>query len=195
MVFFVRDFATTFLATMLLTSGAAHVFNVSAFRETIDRHGLVPTAARTVAALAVIVAEIAVGLLTIVAARSASDGLAAFVFGGSVLAGVGFVLYLRKLLRSPVPMATCGCSPLASPLTHASLVPAASLALVSGAGLVVVWLGSVAWPGFTGLIGAARPMTFDSGPMATLPVAWGLTFAGIVWLIPATAAPALLEDR
>jgi hypothetical protein len=189
-VFFARDFATTFLAAMLLSSGVAHVSNFSAFRAALDTHGFVPTSARTLVALAVMVTEISFGSLTLVASWSRSDALAAIVFGGGALAGAGFLLYVRKLLRSRVPASTCGCSPLTSPVTQASLVPAASLTLVSGVGLGAVWLGSIVPPGSV----AERPEMFGEGIVSTLPVAWGLTLAGIVWLFPAAAPPTRLEE-
>jgi hypothetical protein len=187
-LFFARDFATTFLAALLLSSGVAHVLNFPAFRATLDTHGIVPAGPLTLTALAVTVTEIIAASLTLGAAWSGSDALAALVFAGGVLAGAGCLLYVRRLLRSPVPVSTCGCSPLASPVTHASLVPAASLALVSSGGLGAVWLEAM------GAVGAARPEMFSSGVMATLPVAWGLTLAGIVWLFPAAAPPDRLEE-
>ena len=193
MVFFARDFATTFLAAMLLSSGVAHVSNFSAFRAALDTHGFVPTSARTPVALVVMVAEINLGSLTLVAAWSRSNPLAALVFGGGALAGVGFLLYVHELLRSRVPASTCGCSPLTSPVTQSSLVPAASLTLVSGVGLGAVWLGSIASPG-SGSI-AERPEMLGDGIVSTLPVAWGLTLAGIVWLFPAAAPPTRLEEQ
>lgn len=234
MLFFARDFATTFLAAMLLTSGAWHAYGLAAFRATLESHGLAPTRALTPIAIGVTIAEVATGALLLYAAWSRLAPLTLILFGGGAIAGAAFLVYVRRLLlsatarthagsterpadRARPAASTCGCSPLASPVTPASLVPGASLLIVSIVGLLATGLlaassasdgdafralrlvspvdggvdasvdGSVASGASASLLSIAVPTMMT----AVLPIVWGLTLAGIVWLFPAAVG---LED-
>jgi hypothetical protein len=200
-LFFARAFATTFLAALLVSSGVAHAAAFPAFRATLESHGVVPAGVRTLVAVAVVSAELALGSLLIAAGWSGSDGLAALAFGGGALVGTAFLLYVRRLLRQPAAASTCGCSPLTAPVTLASLVPAASLTFVAGVGLAAVWV-EADWLAAGGVSAATLFMDAARREMGTaavalltlLPIAWGMTCAGVVWLLPAAAPAVPLEE-
>lgn len=168
------------LAALLVATGGAHVAGLGGFRRLLREHGLVP--AGLTAPLAVLVAggELAVGLAAIVALAGGAPRLAPAVFGAAVGMGGGFSLYLRQLVRAG-HTGSCGCSPLASPLSPASFVPAAALAATGVVGLVAA--------------GAAAGAVDLSPAEGALAIGWGVTLAALVVLLPASAPRGIAEAR
>jgi hypothetical protein len=97
---------------------------------------------------------------------------------GSAACGVAFLVYLRRLLAQPAGAESCGCSPLASPLTRVSLVPSVALLAVSAAGLAAGMLQ-----------GASIEPLPGSGTLLMLSVGWGATLALLVLVLPAVVLP------
>jgi hypothetical protein len=168
---FFRDFSSAFVAATLLASGLGHAIRLPAFRALVREHGIVPPRWALAVAAGVAAYELAGGGLAaglLVCRHPAA--LAASVFGSCALAGCAFWLYVRRLLDRPVRVAWCGCSPISSPLTPASLTPSSSLVVVSLGGLAAAVLG----PADPAALGAAL-----------LPALWGVTVAGLLVLFPA----------
>lgn len=162
---FVTALALGYLAAALLPGGVVHLARFGAFRAVVRAHGVVPNRAAAAVALLVAVTETGLGAAAVVAAVRSS--LPPILFAAAAVLGVGFVLYLRALLRRPDTGAGCGCTPLPAPLAPASLLPAGMLAVVA-----ILALGAI----------AAGP----SGPGTAFPLLWGVTLALLVVLVPAS---------
>lgn len=174
MTLFLTWFVPAFLAGIWLTAGLGHVVAWSRFRRTIVTHRLMAPIWAPLVATAIPAMELALGGL---AARTVLRGevVPTSVSLGSAMLALLFGLYLNGLLRrGPTPGVSCGCSPLAGPVTPWSLLPAWTVLF---AALLVAVLGDVA------------PADLSSSPAGgrTLAVLWGLTLAGLVLLLPAVA--------
>jgi hypothetical protein len=176
---FAYGLSFAYLSAMLLAGGVGHALRFSRFRALIRGHGIVPGRWSGLVAAAVTAFELGVGaaflgVLLLPASRPPEAALAA----SSAVVGLAFLLYLRRLLRQPVRTLSCGCSLLAAPLTSASLLPSASLLLVSTVGLAAVLLQ-----------GAAAFQMPAVGLVWLLPACWGATLAFLVLVLPAIVAP------
>ncbi len=181
MLVFFLYFGLAYVAATLLASGLSHVIRFSAFRELVDAHGIVPPGWALPVAAGVAVYELAAGGLAAGSlAASHLAGFVALIFVSGVLAGCLFWLYVRRLLSRPTRITSCGCSPISSPLTPASLTPSVSLMVVSLTGFAAMALGP------------ARPAPFS---LALLPALWGLTLAGLLVLFPAAVPAAVGRER
>jgi hypothetical protein len=170
-------FGLAYVAATLLATGLSHVIRFSAFGALVRAHGIVPRKGALPVAGGVTVYELAAGGLAAGAlVTSPWPSFAGPVFGSCALAGCAFWLYVRRLLNRPVRIASCGCLPVSSALTPASLTPSASLVIVSLAGLAATGLGS------------ADPVPLG---VAVLPALGGVTLAGLlvlfVTVVPAAA--------
>jgi hypothetical protein len=183
---FVYYLSLSFVAAMLLASGIGHLLGLDRFGALVRSHRVVPASLAIVVALLVCMFELAAaGIALAVLWSSAVSILAAPLFVVCAAAGCMFVWYVRRLLRDPAGIVSCGCSPVPGPFTPASLVPAAGLLLVSAAGLAAAYLVtrqplSVAYQSF--------------GIATALPIAWGVTLAALAMLFPASM-PRLAVDR
>ncbi len=173
---FVTTLALGYLAAALLPSGVAHLARFGAFRGVVRAHRVVPDRAAAPVALLVAVAEIGLGAAAAAAAvRSSAPPV---LFAATAVLGVGFILYLRALLRHPDTGVGCGCTPLAAPLTPASLLPGGMLTVVAILALAATLAVTTAGP---------------SGPGTAFPLLWGATLALLVVLVPASAPQSAVE--
>lgn len=179
MLAFVHLSGLAFVAATLLATGSAHLVGVAGFARLLRQHGLLPDALAAPLAMLVTGTELTIGLAALAALLGGDPRLATAAFAAALGAGGMFVVYLRRLVRAG-HTGSCGCSPLASPLTPASFVPAASLVATGAIGLLARW-ATVALP---------RP-----GVWSSLAIAWGLTLAALVLLLPATAPGNVAEAR
>lgn len=176
---FAYGLSFAFLSAMLLASGVGHALGFVRFRALIRGHGIVPVPWSGLVAGVVTASELGMGAaMAGVLLRPASTPSEAALAAGSALAALAFQFYLRRLLRQPVRTHSCGCSPLASPLTAASLAPSASLLLASAVGL-----------GTALLQGATAFRMPSEGLVRLLPAGWGATLAFLVLVLPAVVAP------
>jgi hypothetical protein len=183
---FWSSFGLTYVATALLASGASHLLGFSSFRDVVDDHAIVPARFALIVVLLTLIAELVTGtaaLVLLIAQSSAVPALLLFAFAGAL--GVGFVAYVRRLLRQPDRASSCGCSPLASPLTSASQLPGVALSTVSAVALAATFL-------LDRNMAAAHGDSF--GSLGLLPPLWGVTLAVLVMLVPASV-PSLAVDR
>jgi hypothetical protein len=183
MLTFAWHFASTFIGVTLLASGAGHLVGFGRFRSLILGHGVVPAELSAPVAALVTGLELTVGGLAL--SLPVADGLRVPdgpVFAACAVAGLAYFLYLRALLKRPVRVASCGCTPFASGLTPASLVPSVGLIAASVVGLTASGLGP-----------PTVPAADVHAVHAALPTGWGVTLALIVLLYPA-AVPAAARE-
>ncbi len=180
MLTFVHHCTLAFVAAVLLATGGAHLAGLGGFKRLLRQHGLLPGGLAAPLAVLVTGAELTVGLAALVALVGGESGLGRAAFAAALGVGGAFVVYLRRLLRAG-HTGSCGCSPLASPLTPASFVPAASLVATGAFGLLARWTATA----------APLPSRGWSG----LAIAWGLTLAALVLLLPASAPGNVAEAR
>ena len=175
---FVYYLSLSFIAATLLTSGSGHVFGFARFRAVVQSHNLVPPGFTTLVAVIISVFELVAGSASLVGLFSKeATPLTTLLFALCAVAGCAFVWYIRRLLRNPDGIASCGCSPLTSPLTPASLVPAIALLMVSATGLATASLG----------FDHALHLSYERvGIAVALPLIWGVTLATITMLLPAS---------
>jgi len=167
------------VASVMLVTGGAHLGGFGGFGRQVVRHGLIPGALALPVAALVTGAELATGFAAAIALAGGGGGLLATqAFAVSTGAGAVFLLYLRRLLRAG-HTGSCGCSPLASPLTPASFVPAASLVAAGVAGLLASWLSNLT---------PAAPRAWNA-----LAIGWGIALAALVMLLPASAPGRVME--
>lgn len=168
MTLFVVGVALGCCTAALLPAGIAHLLRPAQFAQLVAAHGVLRPRSAPAVAVAVGVTETVVGggaLVAIVA-----DGLRRPVLGAALLLGIAFVTYLTALMRRPHAGLGCGCTPLAGPVTTASLLPGAVLVAVSVPALPAAGApAGAAWSG---------PVWFGAVCGATLAVA--------VMLVPAT---------
>lgn len=166
------------VAAVLLATGGAHLAGLGGFARLLRRHGLVPAVFAAPLAAGLGLGELAVGAAALAALAGGDPRLATAAFTAALGAGVAFLVYLRRLLVAG-HTGSCGCSPLASPLTPASFVPASALVAAGVLGLLARW--------------AANPAPPFSDAWSGLAVAWGLTLAALVLLLPASAPGRAVE--
>ena len=179
---FLSSFGFAYLAAALLASGAAHLRGFTAFRDLVRAHAIVWQRHSTPAALGVLSFELVAGMTALLlAVRDRADlAPAVLLCTVTMIAGLAFVSYVRRLLQTSTP-AACGCSPLAGPTTPASLMPGAVLLLISAVALAATVALEPAQT-VAGQIG---------GLVGALPQLWGVTLAVVVTLVPASMpAPA-----
>lgn len=183
MLTFAYWLAVAYTVFALLSSAASHLVGLRRFARTIQDHGVLDSRTSAVAAVGVVLFELgAGGAIALTSVEGESTGAIRFAFAGCAAAGVLFTLYVRRLLRRPTRIASCGCSPLGGPLTPASLLPGLLLTAASVVGLAAS-LGAT-HVGFESLLSDAR---------TAAGAGWGATLAGLVILFPASAPSAELE--
>lgn len=164
-----------FVAVLLAATGGAHLVGLPGFARLLRRHGIVPASLAVPAATALTLAELTLAAAAMTALAGGDPRLAGIAFGAALALGGGFVAYLRALLRSG-HTGSCGCSPLATPLTPASFAPAVGLIAAGTLGLLATG------GGFAGL-----PVPPAGVAGSALAGAWGVALVALVLLLPATA--------
>lgn len=185
LISFLYSFGLAYLAAALLASAAGHVLRFPAFHDLVRVHAIVPQRLSGPAALCVLSFELAAATTALLLAwRDRVDlALAVLLCGTTLIAGLGFLSYVRRLLRSGSP-ASCGCSPLAGPTTAASAVPAAALVVISAVTLAAAVV----------LAAAPSAAVAVDGVVGALPQLWGVTVAVGVMLVPASAPAASTRE-
>jgi hypothetical protein len=179
---FVYGVSVTLLAAVLVATGIGHLLHLRRFHVLIRSHNVLPAALSGVAAALVTTLELCGAAVFVAMLLEGAAPRRVVVLATTAVAGVAFLVYLRRLLRNSRATASCGCSPLDGPLTPASLVPAASLVIAS-----ILGLASVAMEG----VARSKP----EPAVLLLAVVWGVTLALLVLLLPAAAVPrAALES-
>jgi hypothetical protein len=167
---FLLFFALAYIAALFLASAGGHVLRLKSFRQLIQEHRIVSAAPAGLIAAVVCGFELSTGWAALFSlGQFASSRMRISVLISAALAGSAFWLYVRQLLRKPTGVTSCGCSPLAAPLTRASLAPSIGVVCISACGLAAIGGASYHSPGV---------------PVA-LPCLWGAAFAGITVLYPA----------
>ncbi|MGH2941847.1 MAG: MauE/DoxX family redox-associated membrane protein [Solirubrobacteraceae bacterium] len=171
---FFASFGFAYLAATLLASAAGHLAALARFRDLVRSHAILPPRLVMPGVLGVLGFELVGGVAALLFAVERRPPTAPVVVlcAASAVAGLAFVLYVRRLLRT-VAAAPCGCSPLSGPTTSASLVLGAALALVS----VVALAATVAQAASGGEV---------EGIALVLAPAWGVTMAALTMLVPAS---------
>ncbi len=163
-------FALAYNAALFLASAVAHIAHLKSFRQLIQEHRVLPPASATLIAAVVCGFELTVGGAALFALEQfASPRMRISVLVSAAMAGVAFWLYLRQLLRKSTGVTSCGCSPLAAPLTRASLAPSIGVVCIS----------------VFGLAGVGGTSYRDPGLPVGLACLWGVAFAGLTVLYPA----------
>jgi hypothetical protein len=182
LIAFWPSMALAYLVAALLASGINHVVRFGSFRDVVRGHGLIPLRFTPLVALLTVVAEIGLGSAALIVMPQRPSGAAVVVLAGAAALGLAFVGYMRRLLRAPGPATSCGCTPFSGPLTRATLLPGAMLALVSTVGGTATWVAT----------SAADPAV--AGPLRALAALWGVSLAVTVMLVPASI-PQPATDR
>lgn len=173
-------FGLAYVAASLLVSAASHIGRPGAFRDVIRQHAIIPARTVPVAAALTISAETTAGVVALVLLlRRPASPSAQLLFAATTAMGVGFLIYIRRLIRRRHTGSGCGCTPWASPVTAASQLPSAALVGFSAAGLVSIWLQSWLHDGESSA----------SGELSVMAPLWGLTLAGMILLVPASMPP------
>jgi hypothetical protein len=175
---FFYGLSLAFVAAMFLASGIGHALLFARFRGDLRDHGLMPRRVATLVAAIVTAVELVLGAVfagMLVSPSAVSWRVAAT--SAAALLAAAFVLYLRRLLRQPPRVLSCGCSFLSGQLTPVSVVPAASLMFMSLIGMATtMWRGEAAF---------AQLAATSFGILAA---GWGATLAMLVLVLPAAAA-------
>ena len=167
-----------YVAATLLIGGVGHVLGISRFRDLVRNHNIVPSRFATATAVLVIAFELMAGSASLaVLLNQQIAPRSSLVFAICAVAGSAFAFYIWRLLSHPEGVSSCGCSPFAGPLTPISIVPALALLLMSLLGLLAAGLG----------FGQSLAVTYELlGIAVALPIAWGVTLALLVLLLPAS---------
>jgi hypothetical protein len=184
---FVYYLSLGYVAATLMISGTGHVLGVAHFRDLMRAHSIIPARLATTTAVLVTAFELAAGSAVLAVLLNGEMAVwAPLLLAVCAAAGGAFAFYIRGLLRRPEGITSCGCSPFAGPLTPASMVPALALLLISLLGLVAAGLGYSSPLGATyGLLGIS----------VALPLAWGVTLALIIILLPASMPRPATNER
>jgi hypothetical protein len=179
MIVFLLLLSLAYIAGTFLVSGLGHLVGLSHFAHSLREHGILPARGVWPAAVLLTTFELTAAGVTGRAALRASAATVEFaVLIACVAAGLGFSFYLRRLVGLHRQRASCGCLPFSAPLTPLSFAPAGAVVLVAALGLI------------SGLA-LSRPVPIALHALGTgaqgLPVAWGVTLAGLVMLLPASA--------
>jgi hypothetical protein len=186
MISFWPVFGLAYIATTLLASAVSHAVRFRTFRELVRGHAIIPSRGAPLVASLTLSAEVTAGtaaLMLLLRQPVTVAMLLLFAATGSL--GVGFLLYVRRLLRQRRGAPGCGCTPLSSPLTQASQLPSAALAAVSVAALLAVLL--LHWQDGSGLNGG--------GSLSLLAPLWGVTLATLIMLVPASMPSETVDGR
>lgn len=185
---FVYFFSLSCLAAILLATGAGHLAGFRTFCARLREHRTVRFRLAVLVAGFIVAVELAIGpAASLLLAGVLRARLAPFLFIAGAIVGIVFLAYARRLLRRSTGVTSCGCTPLSGPLTPASLIPAAVLALVSCSGLVCAFLPATDIP--TALAAEQALVSY------LLPVMSGVVFAGITILAPASMPPPLADVK
>lgn len=169
---FLSSSGFAYLAAALLASGAGHLLDLRGFRDLLRTHAILPSRLVTPAVLCALSFELVGGATALLLAVQQDPAVAPAVVlcAATAIAGLGFVVYVRRLLRTSAA-APCGCSPLAGPTTPASLLLGAALVLTSAVTLTAT---------------AALPAGDVDGVARLLAPVWGVTLAAVTMLVPAS---------
>ncbi len=185
---FMDYFSLSCLAALLLTTGGGHLSRFRAFRALLGEHDIIPAPFVPLAALSIPVIEMTSGAVALLLlAGNLQPFVAPSLFAAGAVVGTIFLFYVRQLLRRSTDSTSCGCSPLSSPLTPASMLPAATLILTSGVGFL-----SAVWSDVN------RASALDSPYgliVSALPIFAGVVFAGITILVPASMPLPTIDTR
>ena len=187
LITFVYFFSLAYVAATLLAGGVGHLRGFAQFRSLVRSHGIVRARFSMPISIFVVAVELVAGsfALAILFGPDAATRRSLLLAACSVVA-CAFMLYVRQLLLKPLGITSCGCTPIASPLTPASIVPAAALLLVSVAGFAATAFRP----------GQSPAVTNDLAVIFTaLPVISGVTLAGIIILVPASIPQLAVERR
>jgi hypothetical protein len=173
---FLASAGFAYIAAMLLASGAGHLRDIVGFRDLVRAHAILPPRVVSPGVFCVLAFELGGGATALLLATQQRPAVApaAALCVATAGAGLGFVSYLRRLLRTS-SAAPCGCSPFSGPTTPASLMLGAALVLASVVALVAT-LALELGPAADRLDGIAPAL-------ASL---WGVTLAALTMLVPAT---------
>jgi hypothetical protein len=186
MISFWPAFGFAYVATTLLVSAVSHAVRFGSFRDLIRDHAIIPSRGAPLAACLTLLAEATVGAAALVLLlRQSATAAALLLFAAVGALGIGFLLYIRRLLRRPHTGSGCGCTPLSSPLTPASQLPSAALAVVSATALAAV-----------ALLDTRQAAGFDSGgSLSALAPLWGVSLSFLVMLVPASMPSVAADSR
>ena len=160
--------AAGYVSVLLAAAGAGHALRLGAFRETLRRHAIVPEPLAGLAAAAGAMAETILGAGLLAAALTANQTATLGLFAGCGLLAAAFAGYLALLLRRGAG-SSCGCLPVAAPLTEMSLLPAAGIVGFSALGALAALADPVA-----------------NAPAAALGFTWGAVLALLAVLLAAS---------
>lgn len=184
MISFWPAFGLAYVATTLLASAVSHAVQFGSFRELVRDHAIVASRRAPLTAALTMIGEATAGAAALVLLlRQPAAAATLLLFTATGAMGVGFLFYIRRLLRRRHSGLGCGCTPLSSPLTPVSQLPSAALAVVSCTGLAGL------------LVAGGMGATLASGgSLAVLAPLWGVTLAVLVMLAPASV-PSTAPDR
>ena len=172
---FIYYLALSYLAASLITAGLYHGTRLTSFSRIVRSHRTVPVVFALPLAILVSAFELVAGATALTGLFSEEVArVAGLLFSACAATGLAFALYVRRLLRNPEGITSCGCSAFTSPLTIASVIPSVALLLMSLSGLA------------TTALGFRSNLNSESGMALALPMVWGGTLALIVNLFPAS---------
>jgi Methylamine utilisation protein MauE len=152
----IQDLALITVPLVLVASALGHLLRPYGLPAALRAHRTLPAALIVPVAGVVVLAELVLGLLTVVVARPALAGAAVLL--------ISYVLYGSYVLRTR-PSVPCGCGGAETPLTGWVVIRAAALAVLALAGA-----------------GFAGPLPHGSD-LAITALA-GTTFAVLLWALP-----------
>jgi hypothetical protein len=160
--------AAGYVSALLVVAGAGHALRLGAFVETLRRHAIVVEPFAAPAAACVAVAETVLGAGLLAAVLAGNQAAAMRLFAACGLLAAIYVGYLVMLLKRKAG-GSCGCLPVAAPLTEMSLLPAAGILCFSALGMLAALADPIASQG-----------------VAVLGLAWGVLLSLLSILLPAT---------
>ena len=125
MLYFLGIACPVVIGVMLAVSGLAHACRVNSLQDLLREHALLAPAACGPIAVALTAVELGLGAGALWVLATGRWGLV--LAPATVALSLAFVGYVVALLRRGPSDTSCGCTPLASPLTEASLVPPLTL--------------------------------------------------------------------
>lgn len=160
--------AAGYVSALLVVAGAGHAFRLGAFVETLRRHAIVarPLAAPAAACVAMVETVFGAGLLAAVLAGNQAGAMR--LFGACGLLAACYVGYVVMLLNRKAG-GSCGCLPVAAPLTEMSLLPAAGILCCCALGMLAALADPIASKG-----------------VSMLGLAWGVLLSLLSILLAAT---------
>ncbi|MGH9150268.1 MAG: MauE/DoxX family redox-associated membrane protein [Acidimicrobiales bacterium] len=181
MAAYLHPFGLAYLAATLVASGGGHLAAFSTTVRVIGEHRVVPGAAATLVAGALVTVELGLAAAAVAALAGGLDAAAPAILAAGAATAGAFLLYLWRLLRAPVRPTSCGCSPIPARLTPLAALPAAVLLLACATGLASATFDPPA---------SLAALYEWAGVGASLPVMAGATLAVLVLLYPSAITPA-----